>query len=463
MPTLATTFAERRRRLSGLVPGPVLLMGNGERSRNLPMNKLPFRQDSTFLYFTGCAIPDAAMLLQDDYCTLFLVPPEHDDALWHGEVEGFDTLRERYHVDAVRSIDELPVAIDDLTVQTIAVADESKNRRLTEITGEPLSFGKHYGDDALIDAIIALRRPKSQGEINELRAAAEVTAKAHVACMRGTRPGGHEQHLTALFQAILTYHDCTEGYGTILTQSGDVLHSRTHDAELHNGRLLLLDGGAEVRTGYGADVTRTWPVSGKFDGRQRAAYQAVLDAQKTSIALTRPGVRYRTVHDASCLVLAQFLADEKLLRVSPEAAVEIGAHAVFYPHGTGHLLGMDVHDLENFGDRPAYPKGQGRPDLFGTRYLRLDLPLEAGWVVTIEPGFYVVPAILADKKLRATFADAIDWDRAAQWAGFGGIRIEDDVLVTADGPDVLTGSIPKEIAELEAIIGVGPTPEERLC
>lgn len=460
---LASTFAERRRRLSALVPGPVLLMGNGERARNLPMNKVPFRQDSSFLYFTGCALPDAAMLLQEGYCTLFIVPPEADDALWHGEVEGFDSLRDRYHVDAVRSIDELPVAIDDLTVQTIAVADESKNRRLTELTGEPLSFGKQCGDEALIDAIIALRRPKSPDEINQLRAAAEVTAKAHLACMRGTRPGGHEQHLTALFQAILTYHDCTEGYGTILTQSGDVLHSRAHDAELHDGRLLLLDGGAELRSGYGADVTRTWPVSGKFDGRQRAAYQAVLDAQKASIAITKPGVRYRTVHDASCLVLARFLADEKLLRVSPEAAVELGAHAVFYPHGTGHLLGMDVHDLENFGDRPAYPKGQGRPTQFGTRYLRLDLPLEVGWVVTIEPGFYVVPAILADKELRETFADAIDWDRAAQWAGFGGIRIEDDVLVTADGSDVLTGSIPKEIAELEAILGVGPTPEERLC
>jgi Xaa-Pro aminopeptidase len=460
----AATFADRRRRLAALAPGPILLMGNGERSRNLPMNKLPFRQDSTFLYFTGCALPDAAMLLQDDYCTLFVVPPADDDALWHGEVDGLDVLRAKYHVDAVRSIDELASAVDDLVnVRTIAVADESKNHRASELTGLRLSFGHDLGDDGLVDAIIALRRTKSLEEINELRAAAEVTAQAHLACMRGTRAGGHEQRLTAVFQAVLAYHDCAEGYGTILTQSGEVLHSRAHDQELHNGRLLLLDGGAERRSGYGADVTRTWPVSGKFDARQRAAYQAVLDAQKASIAITRPGVRYRAVHDLSCLVLARFLADEKLLRVSPETAVEIGAHAVFYPHGTGHLLGMDVHDLENFGDRPAYPKGQGRPAQFGTRYLRLDLPLEAGWVVTIEPGFYVVPAILADKALRETFADAIDWDRAAQWSGFGGIRIEDDVLVTEEGAEVLTGSIPKEIAELEAIIGVGPTPEERLC
>lgn len=417
------------------------------------------------LYFTGCALPNSAAIFDEGRCTLFLVPPEEDDPLWHGEVDDFDRLRERYGVDDVRSIGELPSAVGRLAgVRAIAVPDASINAKLREMLGRPFEYAVSNGDDPLIDAIIALRRAKDDDEIAEMRAAAAVTAEAHVACMRGTRPGGHERHLWALFEAILMMRDCTPGYGTILTQRGEILHSREHDAPLQSGRLVLLDGGAERNSsGYGADVTRAWPVSGKFNARQRAAYEAVLAGQLAAIDAVRIGTRYRRVHDIACLPIARFLADEGLITVSPETAVELGAHAVFYPHGTGHLIGLDVHDLENFGDRPAYPPGQGRPAPFGTRYLRLDLPLEAGWVVTIEPGFYVVPAILADKTLRETLRGIVDFDRAEKWLGFGGIRIEDDVLVTADGPDVLTGSIPKSVADIEAIVGRGPTPEERLC
>jgi Xaa-Pro aminopeptidase len=343
------------------------------------------------------------------------------------------------------------------------VADEARNREAEAWTGTRLRFGVLPGDEALVDAVIALRRTKEPEELDELRRAARLTADAHRLVMRATRPGVHERSLATLFEAYFAARGATLGYATILTQRGEVLHNHDHDAVCAAGRLLLLDGGGEVDTGYGADVTRTWPVSGRFEPRQRAAYEAVLEAQAASLALCRPGVRWRAVHDASSLVLARFLLDEGLLRgTTAEDAVARGAHALFFPHGVGHLLGLDVHDLEDFGDRPAYPPGVGRPDQFGTRYLRLDLPLEPGWVVTVEPGFYVVPAILADPTLRERFADLVDPDVVARWAGFGGIRIEDDVAITADVPEVLTAAAPKRIEDLEAEVGAGTSLEALL-
>jgi Xaa-Pro aminopeptidase len=349
-----------------------------------------------------------------------------------------------------------------LQPRTLAIADDARCALAAEISGTDLRYGEIDGDDALVDAVIALRRVKEPGEIAELREAARVTAAAFRATARATRPESHERGLWTLFEAVLRMGGCTTGYDTILTQAGEVLHNHDHSQELVAGRMVLLDGGGECASGYGVDVTRTWPVSGAFDARQRAAYEAVLEAQLAAIGRCRVGVRFREVHDAACLVLAQFLVDEGLLRGSAEDAVATGVHALFFPHGVGHLLGLDVHDLENFGDRPSYPPGASRPEAFGTCYLRLDLPLEAGWVVTVEPGFYAVPAILGDPALRDKFAGAVDFDRAARWIGFGGIRIEDDVLITAGGPEVLTERIPKRVSEVEELVGTGPTAEALL-
>lgn len=460
--TSPSTFRRRQRALSRRVDGPVLLVGNGDRPRNLPMNKLPFRQDSTFLYFTGCAVPGAAALLVDGRYELFLPAPAADDALWHGTVCSLAELGAAYGADEVFPASELVRRAAALRPRSIAVADAEQCRRAAELSGSELVYGERNGDDALIDAVIALRREKDPGEIAEIREAARVTALAFRAAIKATRPGSHERAVWTLFEAVLRIHGDTTGYSTILTQAGEVLHNYDHGQELVEGRLLLLDGGGERPSGYGVDVTRTWPVSARFEARQRAAYDAVLEAQLAAIARCRPGVRYREVHDAASLVLARFLADEGLVRCSPEDAVARGAHALFFPHGVGHLLGLDVHDLENFGDRAAYPPGTTRPEPFGTCYLRLDLPLEPGWVVTVEPGFYVAPAILADRTLRERFVDVVDLDRAERWLGFGGVRIEDDVLITPSGPDVLTERIEKRAPEIEALVGTGPTGEALL-
>jgi Xaa-Pro aminopeptidase len=447
-------FAARREQLLREVSGPILLRGMGRRARNLPMNEVPFRQDSSFWYLTGCALPGASLWLDDDGATLFVAPPADDDDLWHGHVDTLDDLAQRYGVD-VRPDAELAPKLSGARPRTLAIADHAVNTELAALTGLPHVFGASHGDDALVHALIQMRRTKSAAELEAMAEAGRLSADAHRFVMAATKPGGTERALTALFRAYLSARGCTLGYDTILTQRGEVLHNHDHSGVLEAGRLLLLDGGGELEgSGYGADITRTWPVSGTFTPRQRAAYDAVLAAQEASLAVCRAGVRYREVHDAACRVLAQFLLDEGILRdISVDDAVETGAHALFFPHGVGHLLGLDVHDLENFGDLPAYEPGAQRPEPFGTRYLRLDLPLEPNWVVTIEPGFYVVPAILGKKHLMDRFAKVVDLDAIAPWQGFGGIRIEDDVVVTDDHPRVLTDGVPKAPDAVCALVG----------
>lgn len=458
-------FAARRARLLTMLPGPLLLLGNGRRDRNLPGSELPFRQDSTFLYLTGCDQPDAAAWIDADGTTLFLPEPAPDDDLWHGHVTTANEQRTRYDVQAVRPFDADALrALAGRRPRTLAVPDPARTALASEIAGRPLQFAEEPGDADLVDAVITLRRTKSAEEVEELREAGRITGEAHRLAMRLTRPGVHEAALTAAFEAFLAARGCTVGYETILTQRGEILHNHAHDEVLTAGRLLLLDGGAELRrSGYTADVTRTWPVNGRYTPRQRAAYEAVLASQQAAIDTATVGTRYRRVHEAAALVIAQFLLDEGLLRgTTASAAVERGAHALFFPHGVGHLLGLDVHDLKAFGDRGAYPPGAARSEQFGLCYLRLDLPLEAGWTLTIEPGFYVVPAILHNPALRERFADVLDVERALSWVGFGGIRIEDDVHITPHGPEILTAGAPKHPDEVEALIGAGARLEELL-
>ena len=467
MTTTSARLRARRADLMRRVARPVLLMGTGTRARNLPMNHVPFRQDSTFLYYIGAAIPDVAALITERGTTLYIAPQHPDDPLWHGDMERHEAVAARLGIDHVAPPEQLAADVASRAPATLAIADHIVNQQASALTGADLVFGQRHGDSDLVQAVIEMRRTKSDEEIDAMREAATVSAYAHTMCMRATVAGRSERSLAALFRATLNARGFALGYDTILTQRGEVLHNHAHDGVLTHGNMVLLDGGGEHAhgpfAGLGADITRTWPVSGTFTGRQRAAYDAVLESQRVSIAACRPGVRYREVHDAGCRVLAQFMLDEGLLsNISVDDAVTRGAHALVFPHGMGHLLGMDVHDLENFGDLPAYPPGQGRPEPFGTRYLRLDLPLEPGWVVTVEPGFYIVPAILRNTELLHRFKDCFDVTALHPWQGFGGIRIEDDGLVTDGAPDVLSTAVPKDPDTMCELVGTGATLEDLL-
>jgi Xaa-Pro aminopeptidase/Xaa-Pro dipeptidase len=426
------------------------------------MNQLPFRQDSNFLYFTGCDLPDAAALITPEGCTLFVPLPAPDDALWHGVLPSAEELAVHFGVDQVLSGNRLRELCEPHPkLLTLAISDPLRCGLAADLTKQMLAFGKHHGSEALVDAVIDMRRLKQTDEAAAHREAAAITTKAHLAAMRATHVGGHEREIAALFDAVIAASGCTNGYGSIVTVRGEILHNPSYTNPLRDGDLLLLDGGAELPTGYGADVTRTWPVSGRFSGRQRAAYEAVLHAQKESIALCTPGTRYKDVHMKSCELLAEWLCEEKLLLCSAKEAVETGAHALFFPHGVGHYLGLDVHDLEQFGDRPAYDPGEGRADQFGLSYLRLNRILEPGNLVTVEPGFYVIDAILEDPHMLATHSQRLNLPELEKWRGFGGIRIEDDILVTEDTPENLTAAIPREIAAVEAEVGASLSAAKR--
>lgn len=461
-------YRGRRRALArAMGDEAILLVGHGDLPRNYLANVMPFRQDSTFLYLTGCRRPDAALLIAGGRSTLILPAPGEHDALWHGEVPPPESEAEMTGADAVATTDALPELVQQARaagrLHSLPVADPLANGRLAHLLGEAVdSAHPEATSRRLAEAVIALRLRRDASEVMEMRKAAAVTRDAMRAAMTATRPGVTDFEIQGLIEGAFRAAGMGMAYPPIVTVRGEVLHGAATGAPMGHMQLLLVDAGAESAAGYASDVTRTWPVSGTFAPQQRDAYEAVLEAEEAAIAACRPGARYRDVHLAACRILTRALLDWGLLAGSVDGLVEQGAHAVFFPHGVGHLIGLDVHDLELFGDLAGYAPGRARSPQFGLSWLRLDRDLEPGMAVTIEPGLYFAPAILADATLRATLGNAVRWSRAEAWIPFGGIRIEDDVLVTEGEPDVLTHDIPKTVVAVEALVGRGPTPRERL-
>lgn len=459
----------RRRRAAFLdaLDGPVLLFAGGFLPRNYPANPFPFRADSNFLYFFPHAEAGAAAFFDPDgrRVTLFLPERTPEDALWHGAMPGFEEEKQRNGVDAVLAVEALEQHVAKLAagrrVRSLAVADPKATARARAITGEPLDFASKDGpgDPAIFEAIFRLRTAKEREEIEEMEKTARITADAHIAAMAHTRVGGHEQEIAGIVDGTFWRHGCQPAYPSILTVRGEVLHNHDHGNPLREGDLLLLDAGAEAASGYCSDVTRTWPVGGKFTPEQAEVYDIVLRAEVASIEAVQPGVRYRDVHLIAARVIADGLVQMGLMKGDPDALVEAGAHAVFFPHGVGHLIGIDVHDMEQFGDRVHYPAPRERSTAFGTAFLRMDRDLAAGNTFTIEPGIYFVPAIVHEPKLREQFGSMIDYAATERFLsmndgrGFGGIRIEDDVLCTDGGARVLTGAIPKTRQDVERTVG----------
>ncbi len=458
------TFQGRRSRLSTLVGDvPILLMGHTQLPRNYPQNPLPFRQDSTLLYFTGCRVPGVALLMDEGKSVLYLPEGDEDDELWHGPTPSPRERAEEAGVDEVRSVSLLARDVArrreaGRSPLSVPIADPVAQRHQSALLGEeivPRSVSPQH--QPLADGVIALRSFKDEAELAEMVATAEVTRRAHRQGMAMTQPRGmRERHVGARMDGLFAASGCVPAYGSIVTVRGEVLHCHSQDNLLLPGQLLLVDAGAESREGYATDVTRTWPVSGRFTDRQKEVYRAVLAAQLHSISMVRPGVRYRDIHFAACRIMTEALVDLGLLRGDPDRLVEDGVHAAFFPHGVGHLIGLDVHDMEGLGHPAEYAPGRLRSQQFGLAYLRLDRDLAPGMVVTIEPGLYFVPAILRNPRFRALWGDKVNYSAAEEWLDFGGIRIEDDVACTEGDPWVLTGGIPKEIHEVEALVGSGP-------
>jgi Xaa-Pro aminopeptidase len=448
------SLVTRRAKLSRALGGSAALIAAGlPNPKNYPANAFSFRASSHFLYLAGVHLEGAFLLLEDEAATLFVAPRPPDDELWHGPAPSIGKL-ERAVGCRVRSTEELPNVLRARRVATLPAMDAPTRARQTELLGRSIHVGNwgDEGDSALADAFIALRLIHDDAAIEGLREAAHATHAAHIAGMRATRAGVREHVIRGAMEGALIARGMGTSYQSIVTVRGEVLHSHSYGNELRDGDLLLADVGAETEGGWAGDITRTWPVSGRFSETQRAIYEIVLAAQRIAIERVGPGVRYRDIHLTACHAIARGLVDIGILRGDPEELVHDGVHALFFPHGVGHLLGLDVHDMEDLGDRAGYAKGRERSKQFGLSYLRLDRDLEPGMAVTIEPGIYFVPAILKDPELAAIGKDRVNQNMLERFADVRGIRIEDDVLVTAHGCEVLTDSIPKTVAEVESVL-----------
>jgi Xaa-Pro aminopeptidase len=462
----AAVFADRRRALAQRLGGrSAFVFAGGQRARNYPANVFAYRGDSHFLYLVGAAMPDAVLVLRYGRAELFMVPKGPDDALWHGRTPDAAQIVTATGVDAVRSIGELPQVIADegggTRIATLPSADPMTRARQCDLLGRgwpndraPSVDELDQPDLELADAMIALRVVNDEAALAMMRKAIEGTAAAHTAGMGHTRPGLLEHDVRAAMERELIARGMEPAYGSIVTVHGEILHNTSYHHRLEPGDLLLADLGGEL-DGWATDVTRTWPVGGRYSPTQRTLYEIVLQAQRDAIDTVLPGARYRDVHLRACITLARGLVDEGILNGDPETLVERGAHALFFPHGVGHLLGLDVHDMEDLGDRAGYAPGRTRSTQFGLGYLRLDRDLEPGMVVTIEPGLYLVPAILEHDDLVAPFIADKTFNRDAleRFSDVRGIRIEDDVLCTPTGREVLTAEIPKEPTAVEELVG----------
>ena len=369
------------------------------RPRNYAANLYPYRASSHFLYLFGVPLRGAVAIYDGSAFTLYLPPPHPDQALWEGPPPTFDEVSEAVGCP-VRPLDRLPASVRGRAVATLPAPDVETCLEQSRLLQRDIRRGVVDVLDApLADAIIELRLHHDEAAQDELRLAAEATAAAHAAGMRATRPGLTAAEVRAAMEATLTARGMTCAYPSIVTPHGEILHSERHDARLADGDLLLADVGAETPGGWAGDVTRTWPASGKYSSTQREIYEVVLAAQKQAISAVTPGSRYLNVHVLACQALAAGLVDLGILRGNPIELAADGVVALLFPHGVGHLLGLDVHDMEDLGDRAGYAPGRERAKAFGLRALRLDRDLAPGMAVTIEPGFYVNPAILGDPTL----------------------------------------------------------------
>jgi Xaa-Pro aminopeptidase len=445
VPVDVFALRRRRERLAASFASPALLAAGLPRARNYPANPYPFRAESHYLYFAGTSIPGAALLIDGPRSVLFAPAPAEDDALWHGEAPTFADYKDSSGVDDVLPLEAAEEVLRARDAATLPPNDDATAAWLSRVLGRPVraraGASVEGADAALADAVIALRLRHDEAAVAELRAAVAITVRAHHAGARRVRPGARESEVRAAIEAEMIAAEGAPAYRSIVTTRGEVLHKEASPHVLGPSDLLLVDAGSESPSGWASDVTRVYPAAGAFSPTQRALYDVVLAANRAAIALVRPGVRYRDVHLRAARTIVEGLLHLRILRGDPDTLVERGAHALFFPHGVGHLLGLDVHDMEDLGDRAGYAPGRTRAERFGDRYLRLDRDLQPGMAVTIEPGFYQVPAILGGP-LAETLHDALDRDVLARYADVRGIRLEDDVLVGEGAPEVLTHAIP---------------------
>lgn len=453
------TYVERRRRLREMVgSGLILIFGNNDAPMNCPANTYKFRQDSSFLYFFAQHRDRLVGVIDADSGKEWLIGDEIDidDIVWFGSVKNVGELAAEAGVEHHAPMAHLAELVNEAQKKGRKIHFLPPYRFDTQIQIMDLlnihpSKQKEAASLPLIQAIVKLRSVKSLEEIEELERAATIGHKMHTTAMRLCRPGVTEQYIGGQIDGIAASYGCIVSFQSIVTMHGEIMHGNPSPRALEAGRLMLCDAGAETNENYCSDNTRTTPISGKYTQRQKEIYQIVVDCHDLALDVAKPGVRWWDVHFDVCRLMTNRLKELGLMKGDTEEALRAGAHALFLPHGLGHMMGLDVHDMEGLGQIHVGFDEETRPSTqFGTGSLRMGRKLEEGFVVTDEPGIYFIPDLIDYWKAEGINKDFINFDKVETYKDFGGIRIEDDVLITKDGCRFLGKErIPYHIKEVE--------------
>jgi Xaa-Pro dipeptidase len=455
----AEVYRQRRKRLAlDIGTGVILFLGNSQSPINYLDNVYPFRQDSSFLYFWGLGFPDLAAAIDIDVSKEILFGGDMtlEETVIAGPQSSLRSMCEKTDIHIIEPADQLIEFISKAVKSGRPVHFLPQYRadhilKLSSLLNvKPADVGEGVSPE-MIRAVVSQRSIKSDFEIGQIEKALDITFEMHRIAMKKTSPGTVEREVVgAMESAAYAGGGSRMAYPTIFSVRGEVLHNPLHENIMQQGQLAINDSGAESPMHYASDITRTIPVDGRFSTLQKDIYNIVLESQEVAIQAMRPGIEFREIHELVCRVLTKGLNQVGLMTGDIEESVAAGAHALFIPHGLGHMIGLDVHDMEGLGeDYVGYTDTIKRSTQFGMCNLRLARKLETGFVVTVEPGLYFIPQLIDTWKTAGKFEQFIDYKKVEAYKGFGGVRIEDDVLVTESGSRVLGKPIPKSIEEVE--------------
>ncbi|MGL4673102.1 aminopeptidase P family protein [Cetobacterium sp.] len=454
-------YTSRRETLKKLVgTGLIIIVGNSESPISYMDNCYNFIQDSTFLYYFGLNSPDLIGVIDIDNDKSFIFGKEFtmDDIIWMGSQKSFQSRALEVGIENFEELEKLNSILESAKVEKRKLHYTNQYRlensyKLSKLLKLDLETVDLEFSEKLVDSIIKMRSKKTELEVIEMEKATNITRDMHLVAMKNVRAGMKAFELVALIESEAKKHNATTSFHTICTTNGEVLHNHSHKNVFKDGDLVLLDCGARLENGYCGDMTTVFPVSGKFDNRQKDLYNLLIEMFNKAEECTAPGVENKYVHLEVCKTLAEGLVERGLMSGDPESIVNAGAHALFFPHGLGHMIGLDVHDLENFGeDKVGYDSKTLREKKFGIKSLRMAKTLEPGHVLTIEPGIYFIPQLIEKWENLGLFREFINYEKVKEYSNFGGMRYEGDFLITEDGNRRLGNKMPKDVAEVEEFL-----------